>query len=248
MTKTLAAYWNFLVAAVSHREQTGSVVPSQRFLVAKMLAPIPENYSGQIIELGPGTGVLTSRLANRCPKARIVACEINPALARECRYHLATTGIGRRVKVVCDSAEHLLGEIAAKGVERPEFIISGIPLGNLDRARVIDLVQRVHTCLPPGGMYIQFQVHLDRPEEDSLPLPQTPHHPRLSKLSAGLRLLRPEVSSSARFRYPPLLQAFWPVMARLGPIFALEPTPQGWHPYNSPKVPTQAGQHPLIQL
>ena len=57
---------------VSHR-QTGGLLPSQRFLVATMIAPVPATYRGVIVELGAGNGALTLRLAAKCPEARILA-------------------------------------------------------------------------------------------------------------------------------------------------------------------------------
>ena len=131
MTKTIATYWNFLWAALQNHVQTGSPCPSQRFLVAKMISTVPTDYRGRILELGPGTGVLTTKLANRCPGARILACEINPMFARKCRQEFAAKGLSDRIKVVCKSAEHLLDQMAGSGDEKPDFIISGIPLGNL---------------------------------------------------------------------------------------------------------------------
>lgn len=160
MTKTLSAYWNFLWAGLLKSEQTGAVVPSQRFLIGRMIAPVPESYQGEIIELGPGTGALTRRLAQRCPQARILACEINPDLARDCSDSLEVSGLNDRVEVVCDSAEHLLSERVRKGKRRPDFVISGIPLGTLDRRRVVALVDCVHRSLAKGGQYIQFQYSL----------------------------------------------------------------------------------------
>jgi tRNA1(Val) A37 N6-methylase TrmN6 len=67
-------------------------MPSQRFLIAKMIAPVPETYRGQVIELGAGPGALTLQLAARCPEARILACEINPGLARDHRGNLTEAG------------------------------------------------------------------------------------------------------------------------------------------------------------
>jgi phospholipid N-methyltransferase len=160
MTKTIATYWNFLWAALQNHVQTGSPCPSQRFLVAKMISTVPTDYRGRILELGPGTGVLTTKLANRCPGARILACEINPMFARKCRQEFAAKGLSDRIKVVCKSAEHLLDQMAGSGDEKPDFIISGIPLGNLERRHVADLVERIHRCLAVGGLYIQFQYTL----------------------------------------------------------------------------------------
>src|SRR5437762_8180313 len=96
MPKTLASYLNFFWAGVVKQGQTGAIVPSQRFLIAKMIGPVPETYSGQIVELGAGNGALTLRLAARCPRARVLACEINPTLARDNRSNLAQAGLHGR--------------------------------------------------------------------------------------------------------------------------------------------------------
>jgi len=160
MHNAVANYVHFMCAALVKFRQTGAIVPSQRFLIDKMIAAIPENYSGQIIELGAGNGALTLRLAARCPKARILACEINPALARVNRHNLDTAGINGRVQVVPDSAEHLLSEMDRRGMGKADFVLSGIPLGNLPGDRVLAIVDAVSRALVPGGMYIQFQYSL----------------------------------------------------------------------------------------
>src|ERR1035441_8537856 len=80
MSSTAATYLHFFWAGLVKHRQTGGIVPSQRFLIAKMIAPVPAAYGGQVIELGAGNGALTLRLAARCPNTRILACEINPTL------------------------------------------------------------------------------------------------------------------------------------------------------------------------
>jgi phosphatidylethanolamine/phosphatidyl-N-methylethanolamine N-methyltransferase len=140
-----------------NQAQTGAVVPSQRFLISRMISPVPPDYRGQILELGPGTGALTLRLAARCPQARILACEINPVLARDFRTRLEAAELSHQVEVVSDSAEHLLSQMRRNGAPRLDFIISGIPLAHLSREQVLALVGSIHRGLAPGGMYIQFQ-------------------------------------------------------------------------------------------
>jgi phospholipid N-methyltransferase len=157
MPNTLTAYLNFLWAGLWKHGQTGGIMPSQRFLIARMIEPVPITYRGQIIELGAGTGALTLRLATRCPNARILACEINPILARDNRNHLTAAGLNGRVQVRADSAEHLLREMAQVGRERPDYVISGIPLGNLGGDKARTLLETIRQSLGVGGMYIQFQ-------------------------------------------------------------------------------------------
>ena len=157
MSSTLTAHLNFLWAGLLKHGQTGGILPSQRFLIAKMIAPVPEDYRGQIIELGAGTGALTMRLAAKCPGARVLACEINPVLAQDNRNRLRATGLSARIEVRSDSAEHLLRELAQRDMERPDYVISGIPLGNLGGDRARTLIDSIHQTLGKGGMYIQFQ-------------------------------------------------------------------------------------------
>jgi phospholipid N-methyltransferase len=136
--------------------QTGAIVPSQRFLISKMIAPIPQDYSGRIVELGAGNGAITLKLAARCPRARILAIEINPTLAQFSRENLAKAGVNGRVEVIADAAEHVLSELRRKG-ELPDFIVSSIPLGNFGKKKVHVIIDAISRSLGPGGMYIQYQ-------------------------------------------------------------------------------------------
>ncbi len=158
--RTLTSYWRFLLAALGKQGQTGSIIPSQRFLIDQMIAPVPRDYSGQILELGAGTGALTLRLAAKRPAARILACEINPTLAQDIHSKVMAAGLAQRVQVISDSAQRLLAAISAGKSRRPDFIISGIPLGNLPREKVQVLVGGISHALARGGMYIQFQYSL----------------------------------------------------------------------------------------
>jgi phospholipid N-methyltransferase len=161
MSNTLKTHLHFLWAALLKQQQMGAIVPSTRFLVDRMISPVPEDYRGQVIELGAGSGALTKRLAARCPQARILACEINRSLARVNRSNLAAAGLNSaRVQVVADSAENLLAGLCRKGAERPKFIISGIPLGNLDNDKALALIDAVRETLRPGGLFVQFQYFL----------------------------------------------------------------------------------------
>jgi phospholipid N-methyltransferase len=154
---SVTAYLHFLWAGLVKHGQTGGVMPSQRFLIAKMIAPVPQTYRGQVVELGAGNGALTLRLAARCLQARILACEINPTLARDHRRNLARAGLSGRVELFAGPAADLLSELGKGGAAKPDFIISGIPLGNLGREKALALIDTIHQTLGEGGMFIQFQ-------------------------------------------------------------------------------------------
>ena len=157
MCNFASTYLRFLWAGLAKHGQTGGIVPSQRFLIATMIAPVPKTYAGRLVELGAGNGALTLQLAARCPKARILACEINPALARDLRRNLVAAGFHNRVELFAGPAEDLLSGLAGSGAKKPDFVISGIPLGNLGREKALALIVAIRRALGEGGRYIQFQ-------------------------------------------------------------------------------------------
>jgi phospholipid N-methyltransferase len=109
------------------------------------------------VELGAGSGALTVPLATRCPHARVLACEINPALAQECRRQITAAGLEKRVDVLADSAQNLLAPAGARKTDKLDYIISGIPLANLGKEPTLALIETIHRALAEGGSYIQFQ-------------------------------------------------------------------------------------------
>jgi phospholipid N-methyltransferase len=157
MSTPLENYLRFALAGLANSARTGGIVPSQRFLIEKMIEPVPTDYRGQIIELGAGNGALTLRLAARCPGARILACELNPALARDTRRNAAAAGLSGQVEVLADSAERLLSRRISRGLPKPDYIFSGIPLANLPRESTVALIDLIGRALADTGLYIQFQ-------------------------------------------------------------------------------------------
>ncbi|HZR21390.1 MAG TPA: methyltransferase [Verrucomicrobiae bacterium] len=156
-SKGLASYLHFFWAGLVRHSQTGSFLPSQRFLIDVMIAPVPQNFTGDIVELGTGTAPLTLRLTAKCPKARLHCCEINPVLAHDARENLARAGVNGNVHVHTMSAQALLAEIDKKTPTQPAFVISGLPIGNLGRPTVLELLRASKAALAPNGMFIQAQ-------------------------------------------------------------------------------------------
>lgn len=157
MTQPLRGIPHFVWAALFRQCQTGGIVPSQRFLINKMIAPVPTGYRGVVMELGAGIGALTLRLAARCPEARILAWEINPNLAQLARRNFDEAGVGNRVELIDGSAEDLIPDMRKRGIESADYVISGVPLANLGKARSDSLIGAAFDALGSGGMYVQFQ-------------------------------------------------------------------------------------------
>src|SRR5882672_5734021 len=71
---------------VVNPKRTGSVTPSSKHLSAAMSKWLPDNPDSYVLELGPGTGVVTNYLLeNGVREDRLIVIESNPNLVRMLR-------------------------------------------------------------------------------------------------------------------------------------------------------------------
>ena len=140
---------------------TGAVQPSSRFLAREMTAPMrrdprPQDTARRIVEMGPGTGAVTRRIAEAMrPRDRLDAYEINPQFARYLESAVASAPVyGRardRIAVHCAPAE-------TAEVDRPvDFVICSIPLNNLAPAAVRAVFRAGLAMLSDHGWFTYFE-------------------------------------------------------------------------------------------
>ena len=80
----------------------GSIVPSSRFLIRQLLAPINWTQARVFVEYGPGVGGITAEILRRMhPDAILIAIEMNPDFVS----YLGRAIPDARLKVVEGSAE-----------------------------------------------------------------------------------------------------------------------------------------------
>lgn len=129
----------FLRAFVANPRQVGAVLPTSRSAVRDMLDLADLPAAGLVVELGAGTGSQTGQILERLgPGARLVALEIDPALAEllSVRYD------DPRLQVVCGSAEQLADHLAG---ERADVVVCALPFTSLEqglRRRILDQLPR----------------------------------------------------------------------------------------------------------
>jgi len=139
-------------------------VPSGRLLARTMAQYVDIDASGPVIELGPGTGAITSALVERGidPK-RLVLLEYNPsfcALLRD-RYPLAKVVQGDAYRLR-DTLWNVLGAPATA-------IVSGLPLVTKPMLTRLKLIRDAFAALAPGAPFVQFTYSVVPPIPKSLP-------------------------------------------------------------------------------
>lgn len=131
----------------------GSVTPSSRWLLDKMIAPIDFTTAKIIIELGPGLGGLTKKLlARMSQEAKLLVFEINPDFCRELRK-IADPRLQIFNASALGLSDYLQGAPA-------DYVLSGLPLSNFNRENKLALLQTIRNSLGPNGCYVQFQYSL----------------------------------------------------------------------------------------
>ncbi len=137
-----------------HPNMLGSVIPSSRFLVEQVLAPIDWGRTRVIVEYGPGIGTFTAQILRRMRSdAQLVAIETNRDFVR----FLQRTLPDPRLHVVHDSAAAVQPVLMRLALPAPRYIISGIPLGSMPEPLRTDIAVKSRAALAPGGVFLVYQ-------------------------------------------------------------------------------------------
>jgi phospholipid N-methyltransferase len=132
----------------------GSVIPSSRFLIKGVLAPIDWKRAKVIVEYGPGVGTITKdMLARMRPDARLIVIEMNQEFVRFLRDTLDDP----RLRIVDGSAADVRKYLAEEGLEGADYIVSGIPLGTMPAPIREHIVRESRAALAPGGAFVVYQ-------------------------------------------------------------------------------------------
>jgi phosphatidylethanolamine/phosphatidyl-N-methylethanolamine N-methyltransferase len=150
----------FFQAFLRKPKEVGSIIPSSRFLMRRVVREARVDRARLVVELGPGTGGSTRALLRTMrPDATLLAIEINPRFARL----IATSIRDPRLIVHVGSAEDITGALKAHGLPAPDVVLSGIPFSTMPKGLGLSIVREVHHVLAPGGRFVAYQVR-DRVE------------------------------------------------------------------------------------
>jgi len=126
----------------------GAVMPSGKLLARTMAQYVDVNSEGPVVELGPGTGAITSALIERgVDQKRLVLVEYNPgfcALLRD-RYPHAKVVQGDAY-ALRDSLWDVLKAPAAA-------VVSGLPLVTKPMLTRLKLIRDAFAALAPGAPF-----------------------------------------------------------------------------------------------
>jgi phospholipid N-methyltransferase len=133
----------------------GSVWPSSRFLVQRVIDAGKVDQSKVIVELGPGTGPVTRELLAHMPDdGRLLALEINQEFVDILRREIPDPRLA-----VHRGPSTEIGEVLAEsGIDGADLVVSGIPFSTMPEDEARRTLEAVHAALAPGGRFVAYQV------------------------------------------------------------------------------------------
>ncbi|MGB7373863.1 class I SAM-dependent methyltransferase [Pontixanthobacter sp.] len=144
----------FFQGFVKHPRMVGSIIPSSRFTVNKMLAPVDWANCRLFVEYGPGVGTFCRPVLERLPAgAALLVIDTNPLYID----YLNRTIADSRFTAVLGSAADVEQIVRQSGHGHADYILSGLPFSTLPDGVGPAIVKATHAVLRPGGAFLVYQ-------------------------------------------------------------------------------------------
>ncbi len=131
-------------------------MPSSKALVKRVARKMDFSEPRVIAEYGPGEGVHSREIARRMPPgSKLLLFELDPAFSRDLQRQFANDP---RVHVINGDAARLPEELGRRGIEKCDYILSGIPFSILEIKKKRALLEKTYEALTDGGSFIIYQV------------------------------------------------------------------------------------------
>jgi phosphatidylethanolamine/phosphatidyl-N-methylethanolamine N-methyltransferase len=147
-------FFLFLGKFLRHGTKIASLAPSSPWLSRATVRNIDWGKAKVVVELGAGTGPITKVLAERAPAScRVLTIERDPDFARLLRERFGHLPNFEVIEGDCRDLDRMLAE---RGIERADYVVSGLPVPSFPQDLQRELFRVVKRVLAPGGSYNQI--------------------------------------------------------------------------------------------
>ena len=147
---------HFLKESLKSLKTSGTIIPSSRYLVSKLLKGVDFKSAKLVVEFGPGNGKITKDLLKKLhPEATLIVFEINDSF-----YQTLLNIKDKRLIVVKKSAASVIEVINEQGFKQIDYIISSLPLTNIPKSITVTILENAFKALKSKGYFMQYQYSL----------------------------------------------------------------------------------------
>ncbi len=141
----------FLKGWMAGPKTVGAIMPTSSYTANRMASVIDAGSGLPVLELGPGTGVITKAiLARGVRPEKLVSIEYS----EDFFHHLVQTYPG--VNFIHGDAFNLAKTLEPLGDQKFDSVVSGIPLLNFPMHQRVSLLCDLLDRMPPGRPVVQF--------------------------------------------------------------------------------------------
>ncbi len=144
----------FFRGFIKHPVMVGSVIPSSKTLIDRMLEPVDWANCRLFVEYGPGVGTFTQHILQRlAPDATLLTIDTNPDFTEYLRRKFTDS----RLIAVTGSAADVRQIMADSGFKHADYILSGLPFSTLPPGVGPKIAKETAEALRPGGAFLVYQ-------------------------------------------------------------------------------------------
>ena len=146
--------WEFLRGFIKNPVMVGSIIPSSKVLIEKMLRPVDWENTKLFVEYGPGVGTFTRPVLERLASdAHLVTIDTNPDFTRYLRESIDDP----RLVPVTGSAADVEKILEDRGLGKADYVLSGLPFSTLPPGVGDSIAEATAKVIRPGGAFLVYQ-------------------------------------------------------------------------------------------
>lgn len=144
----------FFEGFLEHPVMVGAILPSSRFVIDKMLAPVDWDECRLFVEYGPGVGTFCRPVLDRLRRdGTLIVIDTNPLFID----YLKSTITDSRFIPILGSAADVEDIVRAHGHDHADYVLSGLPFSTLPEGVGPAIAAGTHRILRPGGAFLVYQ-------------------------------------------------------------------------------------------
>jgi phospholipid N-methyltransferase len=144
----------FFKGFLEHPRMVGSIIPSSKSTIDKMLAPVNWSECKLFVEYGPGVGTFCRPVLDRLPRdGELIVIDTNPLFIDYLKHTIRDS----RFHAVLGSAEDVEEIVRSLGHDHADYVLSGLPFSTLPDGVGPAIAAATHRVVRPGGAFLTYQ-------------------------------------------------------------------------------------------